>query len=332
MSSIWNGNALLTRFVQKYGLSDTTSTARVLEWMNEIQEDICTDYNWPFLKFKMKKQITSSDQEIDISPQIPSAPSVALAAGGSLTTDTACYVKVTFVIFDEAQKEFSSIESEASAASSVATPTGSNLKLSLTNIDTFDGSTSVKPTVIHRRVYLKQGSGNYYLAATIEDNTTTTLEISTNPTSTIEPPEYSLVANLSGEDPVIEGSNIRLYESKLNDLIAYDPALSTSGTPQYYVRTSPRRILIYPKPSSTITISYWVYRKPSRIFSDTDRVLQLDPSFKPLLDAGVTWKGYEYKDSDGQEGKLSNYETLKEKFRGSKSRTGGQALRVKEVC
>lgn len=332
MSSTWNGSALRTRFAQKFGLDDTTSLARVLEWMNEIQEDICSDYDWPFLKFKMKKLINASEQEIDISPTIPSAPTLATSSGGALTADSVCYVKVTFLVFDESVKEFKSIESEPSVASSSATPTGGNLTLSLTNIPTYSGSTSVLPTTIHRRIYLKQGSGDYVLATTLQDNTTTSTTIASNPTSTIEPPEYSMVDHMSGEDPIIELNGRVLYENKLDDILKYDPNLRSSGTPQYYARVSQDKILLYPKPSASFTISYWIYRRPARIFIDTDRAIQLDPSLKTAFDAGVKWKGDEFLDRDGQETKLSNYEVLKEKARGSKGEVGGQALRVKVVC
>ena len=332
MSSTWNGSALRTRFAQKYGLSDTTSLARILEWMNEIQLDICTDRSWPFLKFKMKKYIAAGISEVDISPQVPSAPTIALLAGGSMTADSAVYLKTTFVLFDESGKEFHSIESEASPASNTVTPTGADLSLTVTAIDTYDGSSTVKPATIHRRLYLKTGTGDYVLSKTIEDNTTTTTTITSTTSSTIEPPHDSMIDNMSGEDPVIEANGRTLTEAKLDDILKYDPNMSSSGTPHYYARISPTKIYIYPKPSDAITLSYWIYRRPARLFAETDRVIQLDESLKPVLDAGITWKGYEYKDSDGQESKLYNYEESKQKARGTKSNTGGQSLTVKVVC
>lgn len=332
MSSTWNGSALQTRLLQKYGFNDTTSSARILEWINDVQNDIQASHAWPFLKFKMKRQVILGEQEIDISPQVPTAPTIALAAGGTLTADSAVYVKVTFVLFDESGKEINSLESEPSIASNTVTPTGANLSLSLINIDTYDGSTSVKPVTIHRRIYLKVGAASYFLNQTITDNTTTTATISSHAASVIEPPEYSLVSCMAGEDPIIEGSGMSIYEKKLDDLLKYDPNFTSSGVPQYYARVAPTKIMLYPKPSSTYTISYWVYRIPSRIFADTDRPIQLYHALKEVLDAGVTWKFYEYKDSDGQESKKLNYEQRKQDAKGVIGRAGGQLLAVKVVC
>lgn len=332
MSSTWNGSALRTRFSQKYGLTDATSLARILEWMNEIQEDIAVSYNWSFLKFKMKKQFAAGEQEISIAPQIPSSPTLALLAGGSLTTDTAVYCKVTFVLFGEDGQEYNSIESQPSSASNTVTPTGSDLSLTLTAIDTYDGSTSVKPTTIHRRIYLKVGDGEYYLAKTVEDNTTTTTTITANTTSTIEPPEQSMVEHMSSEKPIIEASGRYLCEVKLDDIIQYDPNLTSTGTPESYARISPDKILIYPKPSANFTLSYWVKRRPSRIFNDSSRAIQLPVSLRTVLDLGVSWKGHDYRDRDSEIQKLNTYESFKEASFSKSSNTGGQAMKVKVVC
>lgn len=332
MSSTWNGSALQTRFAGKHGFTDTTSLARILEYINDIQDDITAGKKLPFLKFKMKKHVVAGTQEVDLSPQIPSAATLALLAGGALTTDSAVYAKVTFVIFDEAGREFSSIESEPSVASNTVTPTGGNLSLTLTNIDTYDGSTSVNPLTIHRRIYLKQGTGNYVLAKTLEDNTTTTTTITANTSSLIEPPEFPMVDMMSGEDPFIQASGTVLYENKLDDINKFDPNVSTTGTPNYYSRIARNKIKIYPAPSADITLSYWVYRVPARVFADTDRVIQIEHNLKKALDAGVTWKGFEYSDSDGQETKLSNYEQIKSDAIAVYRNTGGQAMTVKEVC
>lgn len=332
MSSTWNGSALQTDYSRKYGFRDAAALLRVLGWINDIQKDIAASHSWPFLKFKLKKQFASGDQEIDLSPQVPSAATIALLAGGSLTADSAVYVKVTFLLFDETGREINSLESEPSVASNTVTPTGADLSLTVSDIDTYNGSASVRPTTIHRRIYLKVGSGAYFLAKTLEDNTTTTTTITANTTSVIEPPEYSLVSYLASEDPVIEGSGVSLAEEMLADILKDTPGLNSSGTPQYYARISPSKIFLHPKPSSSITLSYWVFKVPSRIFADTDRPIQLHHSLKEALDAGVTWKGYEDKDQDGQESKKQNYERIRDSSKGIFGRKGGQVSTVKVVC
>lgn len=331
MSSTWNGSNLLTKWLAKYGFSDSASRVRVLEWVNDAQDDIQSYHSWPFLKFKMKRQVVSGEQEIDISPQIPSAPVLALLAGGSLVADSAVYVKVTFVLFDESGKEVNSLESEPSVASNTVTPTGASLSLDLTNIDTYDGVATVKPITIHRRIYLKVGTDDYFLAKTIEDNTDTTTTIIAPTTSVVEPPEYSLVSLMASEDPFIEGSGVSLSQQSLDVILKSDPGLSASGTPSYYARVSPTKILIYPKASATYTISYWVYRIPARIFADSERPIQLHHALKQALDAGVTWMGYEQKDQDGQESKRNNFEMRKADAKGIIGRTGGQSSTVKVV-
>lgn len=331
MSSTWNGLALQNELVRKYGFRDDAAKLRILKWMNDIQKNISSSHDWSFLRFKMKKQVVLGDQEISIAPQIPSRPTVIASAGGALTTDTAYSVKVTFVLFDESGREVESLESEPCDGTTAVAVTGSSLSLSLTNIDTYDGNSSVKPTTIYRRIYLKKGTAAYFLAQTIEDNTTTIATISADTTSVIEPPEYSLVAYMSG-DPIIEGSGNWLTESSLDEITKYDPGLLSTGTPYYYARTTDDKILLYPKPSVTYTLSYWVYRIPSRIFADADRPIQLHPSLEDALIAGVIWKSYEDKDQDGQESKKNNYERMRDESKRIFARAGGQAMTVKRVC
>jgi hypothetical protein len=321
----------LTFGTQEYGLTDTASQARFLMWMNEIQNDIADSYKWPFLKFKMKKLVEAGEQEIDISPDIPAAPLAVIAAGGTLTTSSVYKVKITFVIFDESGKEYASIESEPSVESSSCTATLVNATIALTSIPLFSGTSTVKPNNIYRRIYLSKDGGAYYLYSTITDNSTTTANITADTSSTIEPPEFSLVSLMSSEDPLIVGSSVSLSPASLDEIQKGDPGNASSGTPRYYARTSETKIYLYPKPSTNITITYWVYRIPSRIFNEATRALQINQALKSAFDQGVTWKSYKYRQDANEFAARQLYEQLKKEAHKKIGRAGGSFGHVKEV-
>ena len=330
MSTTWNGSALLTRFSQKFGLTDTTSLARVLEWMNEIQEDICGEFNYPFLKTKLVKTIAIGAQEVELSVDIPAAATAELLNGGALTPGSTYEFKVSFILLDENGLERDSIESEAGPASTSQTATDTKKNVKLTNVPLFP--TSGKTA--HRRIYMSKDSGCFFLVATIEDNTTTTKTIGGGSISvgTVEVPEYSRVSVLADDDPTIDSLNVKLLLTTTDKIKAFDPNQDTTGTPFHYSRLDDNRIFIYPKPSVEIVLTYYVYKVPAYIFDDASRVIQMSPKLKKALDAGVYWKGLEYKDSDGQETKLRNYEGMKTRAIESFSKKGGKFGTVQEVC
>jgi hypothetical protein len=332
MASIWTGKSLTDKWVRKYGFRDEASKIRVIDWINDIARDMAIRGKFPSLKMKLKKSIAAGTKEIDLSPQIPAKPIIALAAGGSITDASVVSAKITFVIFDESGREINSIESEPSPASDSVTTANPDKSIDLSGIDTYDGLTLVKPNIIHRRIYLKVGDNPYYLAKTIENNTDTTATVDANPSSVVEPPEYSLVAYLSSENPIIENLGVYLNQAGLDLINQYDPNPSSSGTPYYYARIGKTNIQIYPAPNDEITLSYWIYKIPSRIVYDEVTPLQVDIALKELMEAGVTWKYYEDKDQDGQESKKNNYDMLLESKVGEFNRSNGQFGTVREVC
>ena len=330
MSATLTGSALLTRFYQKYGLDDTTSQARVLEWINEVLLDISHEHPWDFLKFRLKKSVSSGEQWVDLSPQIPAAPSAAIAAGGSLTDGSTYAVKVTFLLFtDSGAREFDSIESQPSAASSTVTGTAANKTINLTAIPTYTDAAAHAPTTIHRRVYLSKDSGAFILSSTITDNTTTTLSITSESSSVIEPPEFPMVDRMAAEDIFLITQGYQLRKTTKDEILKQDPGLSSTGTPTHYARDG-RKAFLWPRPSATLTISYFVIKRPSYIFNDSSRVVQLEPFLKPALDAGVVWKGYEYKDQDGQESKRSNYDDAISRAKNMSQKEYGKFLSVQD--
>jgi hypothetical protein len=330
MASVWNGKELQASYAEEAGYGDSKSLARTLKYINDIQTEIATSADWANLKFKLQKIISSDSQKFDISPQVPEAPSIELSTDGTLTAGKECKVKVTFVIFDEEKQEYSSIESEPSPASNSVTTSAGNQKIKLTNIPSLEGDYDSE--MVHRRIYLKIGSEPYFLAATIKENDSNTATIDAIPSSTIEPPEQSMVDHLSAEDIAIHAGSRVLVEASIDDIQKYDPALSSVGTPVYYARISDTKILIYPRPSSDITISYWIKRRPSRIFPEEDRSIQLSRSLENVLEVGVTWKWMKYKQDADWSQMYDLYRELKSQAKAEKVLKGGQFSKVRVVC
>lgn len=332
MSSDWNGKRLQEIYTEDAGFSDSDSLSRTLRYLNEIQSDICSSSSWANLKFRMKKFITSGSQKIDVSPQIPSAPIISLGSGGSLSEGVDCSVKVTFILFDETEQEINSIESQASDSSNVIKPTGENLKILVNNIPSYEGDYEKQPVMIHRRIYLKQGSSPFRLVATIKENDSNQVWIDTNPTSSIEPPEESMIENLASEDVAFHAGSVVLYEEKLDEIQKYDPAMTARGIPRYYARISDTQILLYPIPISDMTLSYWVKRRPSRIFAEENRPIQMSRSLENVLDVGVNYKWMKHKQDSDWTTMYNLYKDLRSEAKAEKVKRGGQSLRVKVVC
>lgn len=291
----WNGADLITDFSQELGDTSTAFKTKVLRWINEGIRDIATSHNWPFLREKGKAILTSGQDTHSLVLSAPTAPSLALLAGGSLTADSACTVLITYY------EGVSGVESVAGTASSSATPTGANLSLTVSSIPV-----SSAPLVTARRVYLSQGGGAYKLYSTISDNTSTTTTITANASSDVAPPDESYIHMLDG-DPFIEGSRI-LYGQSLQQLKFETAADTSSGTPERWAAINQSEIVVYPKPSSNTTMSFYYFKLPAKVVDSSASYPQLPGWLYEQLHDYVIWRGYSYRDRDGKESKKANYD------------------------
>lgn len=326
----WSGEYLVTRLSEKFGDTSTKYKLRVLEWINDIQDDLMGDGEfWGFLKIKLKKLITENSSEVMLSPQIPSDPTLAAAAGGALSVGV-YKAKVSFLIFDETSIYKNSIESMPSKETAAITIGAGNLTLALTNIDLFDGDTSVKPNKIWRRVYISKDGGDFYLAEEIENNTATILNIVANyDASVVEPVTESPVLKLTKDGPWVHGQGRKPKEETLDYILGFNQS-STSGNPYAYARLHGDRIMFYPAITADALLEYYAIKRPRRIFNNSDE-LQIPQELRNVIEAGVTWKHYEYFDRDGQETKKQNYEIEIKKAIDKFANPGGRSLRIRDT-
>jgi hypothetical protein len=165
----WNGLSLQTYFAQKFGDNTATFKALVLEWLNDIQTDIASRHIWDFTRERGKVLLKTI-------PAAPTAPTVALAAAGSLTVTSVYSCLVTFV------DSTTGLETVAGAASSSLTVAA----LRTINLTAIPVSTDSR--IDSRNIYLKKDSGLYYYHSTISNNTGTTASIATDTTVKRVPP------------------------------------------------------------------------------------------------------------------------------------------------
>lgn len=334
MASNWTGSALVSDFGTKHSLTNTAGNALILEWINEGQLEICAAHDWPFLKTRIKKTIVANEKESDLDIEIPDAPSVAVSASGagSLTAAATYAVKVTFRLFDQTGREYRSVESLPSPASSTVTATNATDQIDITSIPTYTDADSEYPTTIKREIYVSKNGGDFLYDQTIADNTTTTATILSETSSTIEPPYGDgNVDKIANEIMNLSDNGISVQELSLNKIKEIDPNEDASGTPTHYARVTERTVRFWPIPDATRTVFYHIFKRPQRIFNDSSRVIQMPNTFRNILDAYVTWKAYEYRDRQGQETKLQNFEELLRRAIQRKAEAGGAAKSLREV-
>lgn len=325
MPTDWNGSALLAEFKEDSLMKSTAELSTLLSWMNEIQLDIARRFDWPFLRFKGKKLLTASVEEQDLIEGGPGAPSVAASSGGSLTSGTQYKVKVTFV-------DSNGMETAAGTASSAVTPSGANLTITVSSIPV-----SSEALVSSRRVYVsKDGGGNgsfgaFYLDQTISDNTATTTNVTSETTSLIEPPDYHQIMKLDQNPFFEEGPNVRLEYRAIDQMRLLFQGAFTDGSPSVWSELGPDKVILYPRPSAANNLSFYYYKRPARIFNDTASIPDLPPELKPVWRAGVIMRAYEYKDTDGQESKIANYNELLNFFFSRYGSAANVTPRVRDV-
>jgi hypothetical protein len=322
-------------------LWDTTATFRdyIIRWLNEVQDELATELPLDYYRIKMKKLLPTGESDIDLSPDIPAAPTTAISSGGSLVEDSYYKAYVSFLLYDESGLEY--IESEASVAGTARQATAANKTLDLSVIPTYPGDSGSEPATIYRRVYVSistDGSdyGEPFFVADITNNTATTYSVTAEPTSTVTPVSDSEVDQLTSDHPYF-ASGIKFLTRESRNLIRrYDPDSSTSTSPDLYDHTGPRTIILYPQLSSGATdaqrtLNYYVYRRPHEVFYDVDREMDMHIGMKSALRAGVIAKAYAFRDRDGYVSKYNLYQEEKRKALKKYKRQRGRPIAVRDV-
>ena len=296
MSRSWNGESLVDELSALLGDTSTTFKTRVLGWANDIIFDIATRHDWGHHLVKGKKILALGEEIHNLEIESPGAATISLAADGSLTEGSTYSVLFTFL-------QSNGVETLAGEASNSVTTLADAKTISIEDIPT-----SPESMVTSRNVYLKKDDGEYYFHSNIDDNFSTTLTISTDTESVIQPPDYEAIRRIKGA-PFFEGSpSIYLKYKDEDQLRALAQGLWPQGSPEYFSPVDGNTFVTYPSPSFDMEISFNYYRYPKKLYYTSDSQPDLPINLKPALKAGVIALGYEYRDRAGQELKKANYE------------------------
>jgi hypothetical protein len=315
----WNGAALVTEFSATLGDTSTSFKARVVGWLNDIQDDICSRHQWPFLHKLGKKLLTSSEEFQLLNVSAPTAPTIVTQNGGSLTDAATYSVKLTYYCSSN------DYETEGGTASSTVTCNTPNLQISLTAIPV-----SQEAIVTSRKIYLSKNGGSYYYVSSISDNTTTTATISADATSTVEPKDYIGIKTLIGS-PWIESNGAYLDYRNEDDIRFMFPKIFGTGVPQYFCSIDYNKILTYPMASTGIQLKYNYIKVANRIFNEATVQPDLPIWMKNILEAGVLWKGYQYRERAHAVTYMQRYEQLLSEAISDRSKSRQGAARVRDV-
>jgi hypothetical protein len=296
MSRSWNGESLVDELSALLGDTSAAFKTRVLGWLNDVIFDISNRHDWGFHLTKGKKFLVQSEEIQSLEISAPEAPLIALVSGGSLTENSTYKALVTFCQ-DNGAETISGTESAA------VTATSADKSIKLSDIPTCSESLITK-----RKIYLDKDGEGFFYHSTIEDDFTTTLTLSTETDSTIEPPDYETIRRLKGS-PFFEASpSIYLTYKDIDQLRLLIQGQWSEGSPEYFSPIESNSITLYPLPASDYEVSFNYYRYPFRLYNSASSQPDLPIYLKPALKAGVVALGYEYRDRDGTEVKKANYE------------------------
>lgn len=292
----WNGAGLVSDFSAELGDTSDTFKARVLGWINDGFIDIGTSHNWPFMRERGQSVLAANQDTHNIVPSAPSAPSVAISTGGSLTDTSVYKVLVTFY------ESVSGVESIRGTESASVTASVSDLAISLTSIPV-----SSFPLVTSRKIYLSKDGGSFFYHSEVADNTTTTASISTDTTSTQLPPDDSYIYVIDG-DLYLENNRVLKNMSLQGLRFETNAQLNSTGTPSVWASVNQEQIITYPKPMSATTVTFYYFKMPGYVFDSSNSKLPMPQFMYECIHDYVIWRGFQYRDRNGQESKRANYD------------------------
>jgi hypothetical protein len=293
----WNGRDLIDSFADLSGDRTTDFKAKIEEWINDIEQDIFKRHNWGFSRVKGKKILVASAEEQFLSLTNVAAPTLAALVGGSLTDGSSYKVLITH--YDPISKN----ETQGTASAAIV-PSGANLSITVSAIET-----SSEAYFTQRRVYLSKDGGKYYLYSTITNQTDVTTTITANVSSRIIAPDFNYIAKIDG-NPFYESNQGQLDYMPVDQLRLLFSGAFTGGVPEYWSGLDSNRILLYPYPNATTALSFYYLKAPRGIYYDYDSIPSIPYSMKNVLEAGVEYKAYKFRDRDGYQTKYQVYEGL----------------------
>lgn len=292
----WNGAGLVSDFSAELGDTSDTFKARVLGWINDGLLDIATSHKWPFMRERGQSILGAGLDTHNIVPSAPTAPVGAISTGGSLTANSVYKVLITFY------ESVSGVESIRGVESAVITPTGTDSTIDLTSIPV-----STFPLVTARRIYLSKDGASFFYYSEIANNTATTASITANTTSTQLPPDDSYIYVIDG-DLYLENNRFLRNQSLQGLRFETNAQVNTSGTPSVWATVNQEQVVVYPKPSSNTTVTFYYFKNPAYVFDSVTSRIPMPQFMYECIHDYVIWRGFQYRDRNGQESKRANYD------------------------